>query len=72
MQQVHKMLDDKFVTGSQLGVYNPKQCIEFCQQARAPSIFDHILHTDDCHSNCLTKLISKWYRNMQYINEHNS
>ena len=35
MEQVHNMVDDKFVTGNQLAVYNLKQCIEFCTQARA-------------------------------------
>ena len=61
VEQVHNMVDDKFVTGNQLAVYNLKQCIDFCTQARAPNIFNHILQviTDNCHSSCLTKFISK-------------
>ena len=63
VEQVHNMLDDKFVIGNQLAVYDLKQCIEFCTQPSAPNIFNYILQlqviTDDCHSSCLTKLISK-------------
>ena len=61
VEQVHNMVDDKFVTGNQLAVYNLKQCIDFCTQPNAPNIFNHILQviTDDCHSSCLTKFISK-------------
>ena len=52
MEKLKQGIYEKFVLGNQPPIYEPSEFIEFCQQAGAPNIFEHILQavSDDLHS----------------------
>ena len=53
LEKLKQKIYEKFVLGNQPAIYQPNEFIEFCRQAGAPNIFEHILQavSDDRHSH---------------------
>ncbi|CAB4023398.1 Hypothetical predicted protein [Paramuricea clavata] len=53
LEKLKQRIYENFVLGNQPAIYQPNEFIEFCRQAGAPNIFEHILQavSDDRHSH---------------------